>query len=410
MNADRNHRLLIVDDNEAIHADFRKIFQPDDIEDRALMEAAAVLFGETLADRMEPRRFELSSATQGEQALKMVREAFDSGRPYAVAYVDVRMPPGWDGIETIQRLWEVDPDLQVVVCTAHSDYTLDQIISMLGQSDRFLLLKKPFETIEVYQLAIALTEKWHVTNKARMKQHHLEAMVEDRTRETVAMRDMIVFVLAELAESRDPETGRHLERIREYCRILCDQLRRGGPYADQIDDQFAMDLYHSSALHDIGKVAIPDIILLKPGRLNAREFEILKRHAPIGAEVLERAAERTGRHGILKMAIDVARYHHERYDGSGYPEGLRGTQIPLAARIIALPDVYDALTSARVYKEAYDPDVARAMIEKESGSHFDPVIVEAFLARYDDFLRVRDEAADEEPPIPWTHREPATRK
>ncbi|HYW79116.1 MAG TPA: HD domain-containing phosphohydrolase [Thermoguttaceae bacterium] len=201
-------------------------------------------------------------------------------------------------------------------------------------------------------------------------------------------RDMAVFVLAKLADSRDPETGEHLERMREYCRILAERLSREGPYTEQIDRDFLDDLYRSSPLHDIGKVGIPDSILLKPGRLSRDEFEVMKGHAEIGAKALKEAVTQSHCGHFLAMARDIARHHHERYNGSGYPDGLAGNAIPMAARIVALADVFDALTSERVYKAAYDPEIARAMIEEESGEHFDPAIVDAFRACYEDFVKV----------------------
>lgn len=216
----------------------------------------------------------------------------------------------------------------------------------------------------------------------------LAQVVDEYSAEVLATRDAAVFALARLAESRDPEMGEHLERIRAYCRILAVHLAHEGPYAAQIDAEFIEELERSGPLHDIGKVGIPDAILLKPGRLTPDEYEVMKRHAVIGSEALRQTAQHTRSGGFLRMAVDIARSHHERFDGSGYPDGLRGDEIPLAARIVALADVYDALTSARVYKPAYDPIVVKAMIEQEDGWYFDPAIVEAFRARHDDFLRV----------------------
>jgi putative two-component system response regulator len=210
-----------------------------------------------------------------------------------------------------------------------------------------------------------------------------------RADEIAATRDVAVFALAKLAESRDPETGEHLERLRSYSQILAEELHETGPCRDLIDHAFLDNLYRSSPLHDIGKVGIPDAILRKPGRLTPDEFEIMKQHTTIGAEALEKAMHLSGCGGFLSMAVDIARYHHERFDGSGYPSGLSGLDIPLAARIVALADVYDALTSVRVYKDAYEPEVARSMILEQEGRHFDPLVVDAFRARFGDFVDVR---------------------
>ncbi len=149
------------------------------------------------------------------------------------------------------------------------------------------------------------------------------------------------------------------------------------------------NLYRASPLHDVGKVGIPDAILQKAGRLTTAEFELMKQHVIIGAETLEEAVMGTCCGQYLSVAVEVTRYHHERFDGTGYCEGLRGEEIPLSARIVALADVYDALTSKRVYKPAYEPERAKSIIEAESGAHFDPVIVDAFTARFADFLAIQ---------------------
>ncbi|MGD9645815.1 MAG: HD domain-containing phosphohydrolase [Pirellulales bacterium] len=389
MNAEPNRRILVVDDNESIHDDFRKILCRPAAPNKMLDKAAAALFGRPLAATHAYCEFELAHALQSEEGIALVQRSITEDRPFALAFVDVRMPPGCDGVEAVRRMWAIDPHLQVVICTAHSDYSLEQILERLERTDRLLILKKPFDNVEVSQLAIALTRKWELARQARQRCDRLERTVAERARDIVDTRDVAVFALAQLAESRDPETGQHLERIRSYCRILAEQLRKEGPYTDLIDEQFVEDIYRSSPLHDIGKVGIPDAILLKPDRLSEREFAILKRHTVIGAGALERAATHSGCGGFLRMATDIARYHHERFDGTGYPAGLKGLEIPLAARIVALADVYDALTSVRVYKSAYDPDVAQLMIEQQSGKHFDPAVVDAFRARAHDFTEMQ---------------------
>jgi putative two-component system response regulator len=207
-------------------------------------------------------------------------------------------------------------------------------------------------------------------------------------------RDMTIFTLAKLAESRDPETGEHLERVRNYCRLIAQHLQNQPRFRRQVDDEYVQLIYETSPLHDIGKVAIPDHILLKPGRLTPEEFEIMKTHTTFGAATLEAALEKFPGTPFLEMARDIALGHHERYDGRGYPHGVVGDEIPLAARIMALADVYDALTSRRVYKEAYGHNRTRDMIVAETGTHFDPVMVNAFLAREQQFMAVCQEYAE----------------
>jgi putative two-component system response regulator len=352
-----HRRILIVDDNEDIHTDFRKVLNNTTEGAADLLAAADDLFGDDPAPAATPLPgFDLSFANQGATALELVRQARREGRPFAMAFVDVRMPPGWDGIETVHRIWQVDPDLQIVFCTAYSDRSWQETTDILGVTDRFLILKKPFDNVEVRQLAVAMTEKWRIAGELRQVVHGLADQVEQRTHEVLATRDLTVFALAELAESRDLE--------------------------------FLDDLYRSAPLHDIGKVGIPDAILLKPGRLTPEEFEVMKHHSVIGAETLENVVRHSGSGGFLRMAAEIARYHHERFNGTGYPDGLRGHQIPLSARIVALADVWDALTTARVYKPAYEPARAREIIMSEEGQHFDPVVVEAYCRCYPQFLEL----------------------
>jgi putative two-component system response regulator len=197
---------------------------------------------------------------------------------------------------------------------------------------------------------------------------------------------MVIFALARLAETRDPETGYHLERIQEYSRLLAQAL--DSHVFLEINRQFIETLYATSPLHDIGKVGIPDRILLKPGHLNDKEFSIMKSHTTIGFETLRSAYRKNPRAVYLRMSAEIAHSHHERFDGSGYPEGLVGDAIPLAARIVAVADVYDALKSKRIYKEAFSHEKTRGIIMESQGSHFDPRLVEAFLAIEEDFHKV----------------------
>ncbi len=209
-------------------------------------------------------------------------------------------------------------------------------------------------------------------------------------------REVVIFALAKLAESRDRDTGFHLERVQNYSRVLAQHLALVPKFHDEIDAEFVRLVYLTSPLHDIGKVGVPDCVLLSPDRLSDTEFEIMKTHAGLGAETLTSALDRYPGARFLEMARDIAATHHERWDGTGYPNGLAGEDIPLCGRIVALADVYDALTSKRVYKPAMDHSVARSIIEDGSGKHFDPDVVQAFLAVEDIFLAIREQYA--EPP------------
>ena len=179
----RNPRILVVDDNHTIHDDFRKILCGTAPEKRALQASAAKLFDESVAEPSDELSYEVDSASQGEKGFELAKQAYASGRPYAMAFIDVRMPLGWDGIETVERIWAVYPDLQVVICTAYSDYSWQETIARLGHSDRLVILKKPFDTVEVMQLATALSEKWRLMQNARAQLENLEENVRRRTTE-----------------------------------------------------------------------------------------------------------------------------------------------------------------------------------------------------------------------------------
>ena len=202
-------------------------------------------------------------------------------------------------------------------------------------------------------------------------------------------RQAAIFGLAKLAECRDDDTGAHLDRIRLYTKILTVELQDQHNLRQAITHEFTEDIYNSSVLHDIGKVGIPDHILLKPGRLTKEEYDVMKKHCLYGRNTLKQAEKGPESLSFLKMGQDIALYHHEKWDGSGYPIGLSGTAIPLAARIVALADVYDALTTKRVYKKAYSHEYSTQLISKASGSQFDPTIVEAFLRKEREFHKTQ---------------------
>ena len=199
-------------------------------------------------------------------------------------------------------------------------------------------------------------------------------------------RDIVIFSLAKLAESRDPETGNHLERIRFYSKILAEACAQSKGLSQEIDNLFIENIFLTSPLHDIGKVGIPDYVLLKPGRFDDREFEIMKQHCCIGFDTLNEALATHPQADYLLMSAEIARSHHEKFDGTGYPDGLKGNDIPLSARIVALSDVYDALVSKRVYKSAHTHDVARGIIINDGGTHFDPMVLDAFMSCEEKFI------------------------
>lgn len=215
----------------------------------------------------------------------------------------------------------------------------------------------------------------------------LESRVEQRTRALRKTRDAVIFGLAKLAESRDTDTGEHLERIRTYATLLAEQLRDDGI---ALDDRTVAEIGLASSLHDIGKVGVADRVLLKPGRLDAEERLEIEKHALLGGDCLAAIGERLGEDDFLQLAKEIAYGHHERWDGGGYPTGVAGEAIPLPARIVALADVYDALRSRRPYKEPMSHEEARSILLEGRGAHFDPLVIEAFLACEDRFVAISE--------------------
>ena len=223
-------------------------------------------------------------------------------------------------------------------------------------------------------------------------EHQVQAQVESITSAQIA----IIFAMAKLAESRDPETGEHLERMAEYSKLLSKNLKLLPKHQAVIDDKFINNIYAASPLHDIGKVGIPDKILTKPGKLSEHEFKIMKTHSLIGADTLRIVDEKHPGNDLVLMGIEIAESHHEKWDGTGYPHGISGEVIPLAGRILALGDVYDALTSKRVYKDPFSHEKSRAIIIEGRGVHFDPDVVDAFVAVEEEFVTIKESFVDTE--------------
>jgi putative two-component system response regulator len=229
----------------------------------------------------------------------------------------------------------------------------------------------------------------------RDKNAFLEQEVARRTQEVMAIQDVTIQVMASLAETRDQETGNHIRRTQNYVRALAEQLKNHPRFQKFLTDHTINLLYKSAPLHDIGKVGVPDHILLKPGPLTAEEFEIMKTHTTLGRDAIVQAEKSLGmKVDFLQLAKEIAHSHQEKWDGTGYPQGISGDDIPIAARLMAIADVYDALISSRVYKEAMPHEEAVAIIQAGYGQHFDPDVVDAFMAIHPTFKMIAAEFAD----------------
>ena len=336
--------------------------------------------------------FKVLTAHGGREALDLAAER-RLGLDLVIADL---MMPGVDGME-VTRALKANPrtsHIPVILLTAKQRERGDVAKGLdMGAED---YLTKPIDSMELLaRVRSALRQKGLQDELARVNEN-LEQLIEERTIEVLLTRNAAIFGFAKLAEYRDPETGGHLERIRNYTHALAVELSRDPALAGQVDDEFVSTIFESSVLHDIGKVGIPDNVLLKPGKLTPEEFEIMKTHAIIGGDALASSARRIGDDSFLSMGRDIAYFHHERWDGAGYPRRLKGEEIPLAARIMALADVYDALVSKRVYKEAMPHQQARDIILANGGAHFDPAVVRAFRANEHMFVEIRHKYARDE--------------
>jgi len=238
---------------------------------------------------------------------------------------------------------------------------------------------KPFQLEEI-RARVDTHLKLHFFQKElEINNLNLTQLVHEQVKEISESQMATIFALAKLTESRDSDTGDHLNRIQLFCRMLVDKLSTYSDYSKRIQPHFIETLQKASPLHDIGKVGIRDAILLKPGKLTPAEFKEMKSHTTIGANTLEDVFRKYPNNYFIEIGIEIARSHHEKWDGSGYPDGLKGDEIPLSASIMAVADVYDALRSKRVYKEAYSHLDACYIITKERGKHFNPLLVDAFM-------------------------------
>lgn len=314
---------------------------------------------ELLQELVRELGYEVETASDGQEAFEMICQG-----DFRIVVSDWQMP-GLSGIELCGRVRSRQLSAYVYFILITSlDREENLVQGLQAGADDFL--GKPIDPEEL---------------RVRLR-------VADRIT-SLESRDVIIFSLAKLAESRDTETGAHLERMREYSRLLALELSQTEKYRDVVDADYVRTIFLTSPLHDIGKVGIPDNVLLKPGKLTKDEFEVMKKHVEIGAETLDAAVESHPQADYLRFARDIAWSHHEKYNGKGYPRGLAGEDIPLCGRIVAVADVYDALTTARVYKKAFSHEKSRQIIVDGRGTDFDPDVVDAFIRREDDFIRVR---------------------
>jgi putative two-component system response regulator len=296
--------------------------------------------------------------------------------PPDLILLDIVMPTV-DGFEVCRRL-KLDPRLRdvPVIFLSALDEVGDKVKAFTAGGVDYVA--KPFQFPEVRMRVETHLRLRRLQVELEAHNRHLVELVSEQVREISDSQMATIFALAKLAESRDGETGKHIERVQLYCRLLAATLAEQSIYAGRIEESFIENIFLASPLHDIGKVAIRDHILLKQGELTAPEFDEMKLHTTLGAQTLEAVKTRYPRNEFLRLGIEIARCHHERWDGNGYPAGLAGTDIPLAARIMAVADSYDAARSRRCYKPALSHSECRSALALRNRSYFDPDVLAAF--------------------------------
>lgn len=329
-------------------------------------------------------------ANNGQRALEIARS---SPAPDLIL-LDVMMPE-MDGYEVCERLKQ-DPltaGIPVIFLTAKTDSEDETRGFECGAVD---YIPKPIKVPVVLARVKAQLGLKRMADFLRDQNGFLESEVQRRTEAVLAVQEVTILAMSSLAETRDNETGNHILRTQRYVKRLAQQLQRHPRYQALLTDDYIHLLYKSAPLHDIGKVGIPDHILLKPGKLTPEEFEIMKSHTTVGYDAIVRAEQAHGASlDFLQPAKEIALYHQEKWDGSGYPKGLVGEAIPLSARLMAMADVYDALISKRVYKNALTHAQAMDIIREGRGTHFDPDVFDAFLEVEEEFQRIAAEFLDE---------------
>ncbi|HEO65029.1 MAG TPA: response regulator, partial [Spirochaetes bacterium] len=331
---------------------------------------------------LERENYKVMTAENGYKALDICRS-----QDIDLVLLDIMMP-GMDGYQVLEQL-KADESLShipVIVISAIDEVESAVRCIEIGAED---YLSKPFNPVLLKARVHSCLEKKRLHDMENEYRHLLENRVQQQVKEISQAQLGTIFAMSKLAESRDTDTGDHLERMREYCKILSEELRKDSEYRTVINDHFISNIYAASPLHDIGKVSVPDYILKKSNSLSDEEWAIMRTHTTIGADML-RAVDRVhSGNSFIQTGIEIAESHHEKWNGKGYPKGLKGGEIPLVARILAVADVYDALSSKRCYKEAYPHDESKGFIMELKEEHFDPGVVEAFLSREEDFIKIQ---------------------
>lgn len=331
-----------------------------------------------LSALLQQRGYKVRAFPRGRMALAAAKR-----QPPDLVLLDINMPE-MDGFE-VCKAFQREPDLIdiPVIFISAMDSTEDKVHAL--QSGGVDYITKPFQAEEVYARVnthLQLCKAREVLQEFNQK---LEKKVAEQVEEINQSQIATIFALAKLSHTRDDDTGYHLERVQHFCKLLATELAKLPQYLDIIDEEFIATIFHASPLHDLGKVGITDSILLKPGPLTPDEFKIMETHTTLGASTLEAVHLQYPSSKFIKIGIEIAKYHHEKWNGAGYPSGLSGTTIPLSARIMSLADVYDALRARRPYKKPFSHEKSCNIIYDLNNTSFAPDIVEVFSKIHNDF-------------------------
>ena len=340
--------------------------------------------------------YRVKVANRGDKAIKIAT----SDNPPDLILLDIMMPE-MDGYEVCRVLKSSETTRGIPVIFLAAKMTLEDAQKGLAAGAVDYLIKPIFSSLLLArvaaQIALKANADWRRMRDEflRDKNDYLEQEVTRRTHEVMAVLDVTILAMTSLAETRDSDTGNHIRRTQHYVQALARHLKTHVRFANELSDAAIDVLFKSAPLHDIGKVGIPDRILLKPAQLTPEEFEIMKTHTTLGCDAIEQAEQIVGtRVDFLRVAKEIALSHQEKWDGSGYPQGLAGDDIPLSARLMAVADVYDALISERVYKAAMPHDRAVGVVFQGRGAHFDPDMVDAFIEIQSEFQAIAQRFSD----------------
>jgi putative two-component system response regulator len=320
-------------------------------------------------------------ATSGESAIEILEASIELPD---LILLDLIMP-GMDGLETCKIIKQNVryKDIPIIFLSSRTD-TLTKIEALKAGGVDYIT--KPFNFDEMRSRVDVHLSIHDLERELSKHNKYLNTLIDEKAKEISEIQLSTIYALVKLTDYRDDVLGGHLLRTQIMCQRIAEKLRNESKYQSVIDEEFISNIYKSSPLHDIGKVGTPDSIYLKPGKLTTEEFEIMKRHTTIGAETLQAVLLRFPNNEFIEMGIDIAKYHHEKWDGTGYPEGLSGQEIPISARIMAVSDVFDALMSKRPYKEAFSFAESYNIILEGKGNHFDPMVVNAFIQIADEVV------------------------